>query len=116
PPFCDRATQPGRAGTPAPTREREQSSRKRRDVLKAPASHRQSERGVALLTVLLSVALMTMLVVDLTYATSSAYRSAANQANELRADYLARSGVQVGLALLAKDARDDALKPPQLDS
>jgi general secretion pathway protein K len=42
--------------------------------------------------------------------------SAANQANELRAYYLARSGVNLGLALLAADARADAKADSPLDS
>jgi len=65
----------------------------------------KSERGVALLATLMAVALMTILVVDFTSSSALGYRSAANQANELRAEYLARSAVNVGLALLAKQAR-----------
>jgi general secretion pathway protein K len=68
----------------------------------------ESERGVALLAALIGIALMTIAVMDLTTTTVLGYRAAANQANELRADYLARSGVNVGLALLAKDSRKDA--------
>lgn len=66
---------------------------------------KQSERGVALLAALISVALMTILVIDFTTSSALGYRSAANQANELRAEYLARSAVNVGLALLAQQAR-----------
>jgi general secretion pathway protein K len=65
---------------------------------------KKSERGVALLATLMAVALMTILVVDFTTSSALGYRSAANQANELRAEYLARSAVNVGLALLAKQA------------
>ncbi len=63
---------------------------------------RKSERGVALLTVLMAIALMTLLVVDFTTSAALGYRSAANQADELRARYLARSGINVGLALLTQ--------------
>lgn len=59
-------------------------------------------RGVALLATMLAVALMTILVVDFTTSTALGYRSAANQADELRAYYLAKSGVQVGLAVLTQ--------------
>jgi general secretion pathway protein K len=69
---------------------------------------RKSERGIALLAVLLGIALMTMLVVDFALSSSLGYVSAANQANEVRAYYLARSGISVGLALLAADSRDQA--------
>ena len=52
---------------------------------------KKSERGIALLAVLMSVALMTILVVDFTTSTALGYRAAANQANELRAEYLPTS-------------------------
>jgi general secretion pathway protein K len=69
---------------------------------------RKIDRGVALLATLMAIALMTVLVVDFTSSAALGYRAAANQANGLRADYLARSGVQIGFALLAQDARRDA--------
>jgi general secretion pathway protein K len=69
---------------------------------------RKSERGMALLATLLAVALMTILVVDFATSASLGYRSAANQADELRALYLARSGIQVGIALLERDSIFDA--------
>ena len=70
--------------------------------------HRKSERGVALLAVLLGIALMTLVVVDFAMTSGLGFVSAANQANELRAYYLARSGVNIGLGMLAADARADA--------
>ena len=66
-------------------------------------------RGVALLVVLLGVALMTLIVIDFGTTAALGYLSAANQANELRAYFLARSSVAVGLGLLAEDSRMDAL-------
>ena len=63
---------------------------------------------MALLAVLLGIALMTLVVVDFAMTAGLGFVSAANQANELRAYYLARSGVNIGLALLAEDARADA--------
>ncbi len=66
---------------------------------------RKNERGVALLAVLLGIALMTLIVVDFAMTSGLGFVSAANQANELRAGFLARSGVNLGLALLAADAR-----------
>lgn len=71
------------------------------------------ERGVALLVVLLGVALMTLIIVDFCTTAALGYLSAANQANELRAYFLARSGVAVGLGLLAEDSRlDSAVQTP----
>ncbi len=80
------------------------------------ASRFRNQRGIALLTALLAVALMTVVVVDFTTSSALGYLSAANQANELRASYLARSAVNVGLALLAEDSRTDALSRQPFDS
>ncbi len=80
--------------------------------MRQPADNR---RGLALLATMMAVALMTVLVIDFTYSTSASFRSSANQINEIRADYLARSGVNVGLGLLAQDARNDALSQQAYD-
>ena len=79
-----------------------------RGITKSAGGFRKKERGVALLAVLLGIALMTLLVVDFAMTAGLGFVSAANQANELRAYYLGRSGVNIGLALLAEDARMDA--------
>jgi general secretion pathway protein K len=87
--------------------------------IKFPALRRKDrrQRGVALLATMMAVALLTILIMDFTTSTSIAYRSAANQANQLRAYYLARSAVNVGLALIADDARKAALSnQPRVDS
>lgn len=68
---------------------------------------------MALLAVLLGVALMTLIVVDFAMTSGLGFVSAANQANELRATYLARSGINVGLGLLAASARAQALAQAQ---
>jgi len=68
-----------------------------------------------MLATLMAVALMTVLVMDFAYSANSGFRAAANQMNELRADYLARSGIQVGLGLLAQDARNDTLSKQAYD-
>ncbi|MGH7915267.1 MAG: type II secretion system minor pseudopilin GspK [Candidatus Binataceae bacterium] len=70
---------------------------------------KKSERGVALLVTMMALALMTLLVMDFTTSASLGYRSAAGQANQLRAEYLARSAISVGLSLLSTDARQDTL-------
>jgi general secretion pathway protein K len=66
------------------------------------------ERGIALLAVLLGIALMTLIVVDFGTAAMLGYISAANQVNELRAEYLARSAFAVGLGLLNQDMLMDS--------
>jgi general secretion pathway protein K len=63
------------------------------------------ERGMALLATMMAIALMTIIVVDFTSSSALGYLSAANNANEIRATYLARSAVNVGLALIAQDTR-----------
>jgi general secretion pathway protein K len=65
---------------------------------------RTYHRGIALLATMLAIALMTLLVIDFTNSVALGYRSAANQADELRAYYLARSGIEVGLAVLERNA------------
>jgi general secretion pathway protein K len=67
------------------------------------------QRGIALLATMLAVALMTLLVVEFTTSAALGYRSAANQADELRAYYLARSGVQVGVAVLEQSSLADSV-------
>ncbi|MGH7781155.1 MAG: type II secretion system minor pseudopilin GspK [Candidatus Binataceae bacterium] len=69
---------------------------------------KKNERGIALLVVLMGIALMTLIIVDFSTAAALNYLSAANQTNELRAYYLARSAVSVGLGLLAEDSRMDS--------
>src|SRR5215831_176255 len=75
----------------------------------------RNPRGVALLVVLLGVALMTLIVLDFGTTAALGYLSAANQANELRAYFLARSSVAVGLGLLAEDSRMDAVMQTPYD-
>ncbi len=78
---------------------------------------RKKERGVAILAVLVGIALMTLIVVDFAMTSGLGFVSAANQANELRAGYLARSGVNIGLALLAQGVRANAQSnSPQVDT
>jgi general secretion pathway protein K len=76
---------------------------------------KRSERGVALLVTMMALALMTLLVMDFTSSASLGYRAAAGQANQLRAEYLARSAIGVGLSLLSGDARRDALNSTPYD-
>lgn len=72
---------------------------------------RRIDRGIALLATMLAVALMTLLVMDFTTSSALGYRSAANQAGELRAYYFARSGVNVGLAILEQNALENPQQP-----
>jgi general secretion pathway protein K len=66
------------------------------------------ERGAALLTAMVAVAVLTALAVDLAYTSRVSLQIAANGRDELRAQYLARSGVQMGRMLLSFQEQLDA--------
>jgi general secretion pathway protein K len=59
------------------------------------------ERGAALLTAMVAVAVLTAVAVDLAYSSRVSLQIAANARDELRAHYLARSGVQMGRLVLS---------------
>ncbi len=68
------------------------------------------ERGAALLTAMVAVAVLTAVAVDLAYSSRVSLQIAANARDELRAHYLARSGVQMGrLVLSFQQTMDKAL-------
>ncbi len=62
---------------------------------------RRSERGAALLLAVVSVAILTALAVDLTYETQVRLRIAANARDELRAQALAQSAVNMSRLVLS---------------
>jgi len=74
------------------------------------------EQGVALLAALLAIALMTLVVVDFMTSSALGYMSAANQANDIKATYLARSAIGVGLGLLEQDSAAKANAQEPCDS
>ena len=61
---------------------------------------RRRERGVAMLLVITSIAIMTAVAVDLQFNASVDLQLAANARDELRAEYLARSAINVGRLVL----------------
>ena len=65
------------------------------------------------MVVLLGLALMTLIVVDFASESGLGFALAANQSNEVRAYYLARSAIGVGLALLAQSSRIQAMSQSQ---
>ena len=70
--------------------------------MKRRAWHRGDE-GIALLVVLLTITLLTIVVVEFTESAQVETHFALSERNGLQAYYLARSGVNVGEALLAQD-------------
>jgi len=72
-----------------------------------------AERGAALLVVIVSVAVLTALAVDLAYESRVSLQIAGNARDELRASYLARSGVTLSrLVLSFQDGLDSLPKAP----
>jgi len=74
-----------------------------------------SERGVALLMVVLVVTLLTAVIVDFSFRSRLDARLAANVRDQTIAASLARSGYEVALALLMEDAAEAEAQggPPQ---
>lgn len=74
---------------------------------------RRDERGVALIIVLLAITLITAVVVQFSYDSHIDYSLAANEADEVRAYYLARSGIEFYKLILTADQKisgNDQLK------
>jgi len=66
----------------------------------------KDERGVALLITLLVVALLTVTVVEFTYSVEVDQHLVRNSLSAMQAQMLARSGVNLGEAFLARDTND----------
>ena len=69
-----------------------------------PSSLRNGERGIALLIVLLTLTLLTIIVIEFTDAAQVETHLAFSARNALQATYLARSGINVAEALLSADS------------
>ena len=72
---------------------------------------RTSQRGAALLLVLVAVAVLTALAVDLAYESRVSLRIAANARDELRASASARGGVALARVVLSLQQKIDAAIP-----
>jgi general secretion pathway protein K len=70
---------------------------------------RESERGIVLLVVLIATAILTTLVVDLIYFTQIDMSISANVKDEIKARYLAKSGIEVVAGTIKK------ISPEELD-
>jgi general secretion pathway protein K len=68
--------------------------------LHLPSAGRRSERGAALLVAMVAIAILTALAVDLAYEARVRLQIAANGRDELRATYLAKSGVNLSRLVL----------------
>ncbi len=77
-------------------------------------SRRTGERGAALLVVIVAVAVLTMLAAQLAYDTRVSLQIAANARDELRATYLAKSGVSLSRLVLSFQQQIDDSTPPNM--
>lgn len=68
-------------------------------------------RGAALLVVIVAVAILSAIAVDLAYSTRVSLLTAANARDDLRAEYLSRSAVQLSRLVLAFQQKLDAASP-----
>jgi general secretion pathway protein K len=73
-----------------------------------PRAVRRSDRGAALLVVIVSTAILTALAVDLAYQTRVSLLTAGNARDELRAEYAARGGAQLARLVLRFQNQLDA--------
>ncbi|HZH04201.1 MAG TPA: type II secretion system minor pseudopilin GspK, partial [Myxococcaceae bacterium] len=64
------------------------------------ARPRKNERGVAMLIAIISIAVLTVLATEFAYNSRVDLQMATNARDELRAYYMARSGVQLSRLLL----------------
>ncbi|WP_164015078.1 general secretion pathway protein GspK [Pyxidicoccus trucidator] len=77
----------------------QQKSRRRRSASPAARRERRS-RGVALIIAVVSIAILTVIATDFAYNSRVDLQLAANQRDEVRAYYLARSGIALSRLLL----------------
>lgn len=68
---------------------------------------RGSERGIALLVVLIATAILTTLVVDLIYFTQVDASISANVRDEIKALYLAKSGIEIAAGTVKKKSFEE---------
>src|SRR5688500_8929384 len=76
--------------------------------------HRRSERGVALFLALISIAILTVVGTEFAYNSRVDLQLAANQRDEMRAYFLAKSGIGLGRLLLKFQKQMDSIQLPDL--
>ena len=68
---------------------------------------RRTRRGIALVTVLMVITILSILVIEFHFNTRITTRISANVADELKAYYLAKSGIHIGAEFLVEDEADN---------
>ncbi len=77
-------------------------------------SRRSSERGIAMLLVLVGIAVLALVANEVRYNSVVELRLATNQRDELRAHYLAKSGIAISRLMLRFQKQLDAIQIPNL--
>ncbi len=75
---------------------------------------RKSERGIAMLLVLVGIAVLALVANEVRYNSIVELRLATNQRDELRAHYLAKSGIAMSRLMLRFQKQLDAIQIPNL--
>lgn len=75
---------------------------------------RNSERGIAMLLVLVGIAVLALVANEVRYNSVVELRLATNQRDELRAHYLAKSGIAMSRLMLRFQKQLDAIQIPNL--
>lgn len=75
-----------------------------------------NERGVALMMVVISIAILTVIAADFSYNTRVDLQIAVNARDELRAHFLARSGIGLSRLLLRFQRQVDQIQLPNLSN
>lgn len=77
-------------------------------------SRKQSERGIAMLLVLVGIAVLALVANEVRYNSVVELRLATNQRDELRAHYLAKSGIAMSRLMLRFQKQLDAIQIPNM--
>src|SRR6186713_1541770 len=85
-----------------------------RRFFKQPGKRASTERGVALIIAVISITLLTVVATEFAYNTRVDLQLAANQRDEVRAYYMARSGLSLGRLLLRFQKQVDQTPIPNL--
>src|SRR5687768_12877939 len=79
---------------------------------RARLQRRKGERGVALLIVIVSLLILTAVATEFVYSSSVDLRMAANQRDDLRAHYMAHSGIGMARLILSFQKQVDSIQLP----
>ena len=104
-PITLRSRQRGRFGAPllASSDSRAREWRQRPFSVGRRAAHGGRERGVALIIAMTSIAILAVTLADMHESTSAAYVLATTERDRLRAEYMARSGLNLTRLLVAQE-------------